>query len=219
MELWIAASDGLEYSTIKQRSEHKRLHIDPFIGSLKLASLTTPRVYALDQQLRDNGCSLAMRRKILTSVKMMLTHSQRTGRVAQNVALAVRIKTDDKRQHAPLRAGRGLPQAGKSFAPSSTRQRAAGDHGLSQRSSPGMRASELRGLPWANVASRRRRYPRSPAGRPLGQRWQAEKQSRQSGHSASADGSQCAAATIGKAAGSISSSLIIKATLRATTTC
>ena len=150
MELWIAASDGLEYSTIKQRREHKRLHIDPCIGSLKLASLTTPRVYALDRQLRDNGCSLAMRRKVLTSVKMMLTHCQRTGRVAQNVALAVRIKADDKRDHAPLRAGVDFPSREElrtilDKAEGRWRPR------VITAIFTGMRASELRGLPWENV--------------------------------------------------------------------
>jgi integrase len=152
MGLWIAASeaDGLEYSTVKQRQEHKRLHIDPFIGSDKLAALTTPRVYELDTKLREAGRSLPMRRKVLTSLKMMLTYCQRTGRVAQNVALAVKIKADDQRDVAPVRAGVDFPDRDELRT---ILDKAEGPLRplIVAAILTGMRASELRGLPWANV--------------------------------------------------------------------
>jgi hypothetical protein len=111
MDLWIAGgeADGLEYSTVRQRQEHKRLHIDPFIGNDKLATLTAPRVYELDSKLRDAGRSFPMRRKVLTSLKTMLKFCQGQGKVAQNVALAVKIKSDSKRDVAPVRAGVNFP--------------------------------------------------------------------------------------------------------------
>lgn len=152
MAQWIEAgeADGLEFSTIKQRKEHKRLHIDPFIGATKLASLTAPKVYALDKQLREAGRSLAMRRKVLTSIKMMLKFCQGRGLVAQNVAIAVRIKSDNQRDVAPLRAGVDFPSREElrtilDKATGRWRPRAI------TFIFTGMRASELRGLPWSNV--------------------------------------------------------------------
>jgi hypothetical protein len=43
-EIWIAECDaeGLERSTVLQRRQHLRLHINPFIGANRLADLTTP---------------------------------------------------------------------------------------------------------------------------------------------------------------------------------
>ena len=152
MGLWIAAgeADGLEHSTVKQRQEHRRLHIDPIIGTDKLASLTAPGVYEFDDQLRKAGRSLAMRRKVLTSLKMMLTYCQRTGRLAQNVALAVKIKSDDQRDVAPVRAGVDFPDREElrtilDKAEGRWRPR------VITFIFTGMRTSELRGLPRCNI--------------------------------------------------------------------
>src|SRR5262249_9433189 len=73
-ERWIAhcEAEGLEFSTIKQRRQHLNLHIAPFIGREKLSSLTTPRIYQFDGDLRKVGRSIAMRRKVLTNIKTML---------------------------------------------------------------------------------------------------------------------------------------------------
>ena len=150
--MWIAAgeADGLEHSTVKQRQEHRRLHIDPIIGTDKLASLTAPRVYEFDDQVRKAGRSLAMRRKVLTSLKMMLTYCQRTGRLAQNVALAVKIKSDDQRDVAPVRAGVDFPDREElrtilDKAEGRWRPR------VITFIFTGMRTSELRGLPRCNI--------------------------------------------------------------------
>ncbi len=151
-DLWIAAgeADRLEYSTIKQRKEHKRLHIDPFIGGDKLASLTAPGVYEFIDNLRKAGRSLAMRRKVLTSLKMMLKYCQGRAKVAQNVALAVKIKSDDQRGVAPVRAGVDFPDRDElrtilDKAQGRWRVRAI------TFIFTGMRTSELRGLPKGNV--------------------------------------------------------------------
>ena len=152
LTLWIAdgEANGLEYSSIKQRQEHKLLHIDPFIGADKLATLTAPRVYELDNKLREAGRSLAMRRKVLTSLKTMLKFCQGQGKVAQNVALAVEIKTDAKRDVAPLRAGVDFPNREELRT---ILDKAVGVWRPLALTAifTGMRASELRGLPWCNV--------------------------------------------------------------------
>ena len=151
-DLWIAdcEANGLEYGTIKQRKEHKRLHIDPSIGGDKLSALTAPGIYEFDDKLRKAGRSLAMRRKVQTNLKTMLKFCQGKGKVAQNVAKAVTIKNDDKRDEAPVRAGVDFPNRDELRT---ILDKAEG------RWRPlvivaiftGMRASELRGLPWSNV--------------------------------------------------------------------
>jgi integrase len=151
-DLWIAdcQANELEYGTIKQRKEHKRLHVDPFIGGDKLAALTAPRVYDFDDQLRKAGRSLAMRRKVLTNLKTMLTFCQGKGKVAQNVARGVKIRSDAQRDVAPVRAGVDFPDREELRT---ILDKAAGRWRplIVTAIFTGMRASELRGLPWSNV--------------------------------------------------------------------
>jgi len=49
-------------------------------------------IHDFDSRLRDTGRSLAMRRKVLGSLKTMLSFAQGRGLVSQNVARDVRIK-------------------------------------------------------------------------------------------------------------------------------
>jgi integrase len=153
MERWVThcQAEGLEHSTIKQRRQHLNLHIAPFIGREKLASLTTPRIYQFDTDLRKAGRSVAMRRAVLTNLKTVLSFSQGQGLVAQNVALPVKIRGDERRKAtAHLKEGRDFP--------SKAELRLLIDN-ASPRWRPflitavfsGMRASELRGLCWRDV--------------------------------------------------------------------
>ena len=152
-ERWIAhcEAEGLEHSTIKQRRQHLNLHIAPFIGREKLASLTTPRIYQFDADLRKAGRSVAMRRAVLTNLKTILTFCQGQGLVAQNVARGVKVKNDDRRNaSAPLGEGRDFPSKAEirgllDRAPA--RWRAF----IITAIFTGMRASELRGLTWKDV--------------------------------------------------------------------
>jgi integrase len=91
-----------------------------------------------------------MRRKVLSSLKSMLTFCQGKGRVAQNVASAVKIKSDDKRDMAPIRAGVDFPSRDELRT---ILEKAEGRWRplITTAIFTGMRASELRGLPWANV--------------------------------------------------------------------
>ena len=152
MERWLAncEADGLEFGTIRQRRQHMRLHIVPFIGGTKLPSLTTPRVYQFDAELRGAGRSLAMRRKVITSLKTMLTFAQGQGLVAQNVARSVRIKVDRQTNTGPLREGEDYPTKAEirtllDKAPD--RWRAF----IVIAIFTGLRASELRGLRWEDI--------------------------------------------------------------------
>ncbi len=152
-ERWIAdcEANGLEFGTIKQRKEHLRLHVAPFLGGEKLSSLTMHRVHQFDADLRKNKRSLSMRRKVLTNMKTMLTFAQSQGLVAQNVARGVKIKDSERRA-----AGRML-RDGVNF-PTRAELRTIMEQATG-RWRPliitaiftGMRASELRGLLWKNV--------------------------------------------------------------------
>lgn len=148
VELWIShsAAEGLERSTIEPRKRHLKLHIAPFIGRVKLAELTTPKVNAFLDQLRDAGRSAAMRRKVLTSLGAALSFAKGRGLVAQNVALGIKVRSDDRhRANGPL-------------FPTKEELKLLIDR-VPERWRPyivtaiftGMRASELRGLRWCDV--------------------------------------------------------------------
>lgn len=155
VRLWIAhcVDEGLERSTIEQRRRHLTLHIAPFIGRVKLADLTTPRVNGFMDQLRDSDPprSVAMRRKILTSLNTALSFARGRGLVAQNVALGVNVRSDDRQKASgPLKAGRDFPSKEElrrliDNAPPPWRPF------IVTAIFTGMRASELRGLRWCDV--------------------------------------------------------------------
>jgi integrase len=152
-ELWIAdcEANGLEYGTIKQRREHLKLHIAPFIGREKLSDLTTPRINRFLVELRDNGRSLAMRRKVLANLKTILSFAQGQGLVAQNVARSVRVKGDNREAgDGPVRAGVDFPNR-KELNAIITKTAGRWRPFALTAMFTGMRASELRGLTWADV--------------------------------------------------------------------
>jgi integrase len=153
MQRWIEHSEaeGLEFGTIRQRRQHLRLHVGPFIGREKLSDLTVPRIHQFDAQLRAAGRSLPMRRKVLTNLKTALSFAQSRGLVAQNVARGVRIGgADDREANGPLREGVDYPSR------SELKALLDNAHGrwrpfLITAMFTGMRASELRGLQWQDV--------------------------------------------------------------------
>ena len=148
LDSWIdhCIDEGLERSTIEQRRRHAKLHIVPFIGRVKLAELTTPRVNAFMDALRDNGRSVAMRRKILTSLSTALSFAKGRGLVAQNVALGIKVRSDERHKaNSPLFPTKAelkllIDQAPERWRPY-----------IVTAIFTGMRASELRGLRWCDV--------------------------------------------------------------------
>src|SRR5262249_26972730 len=97
-DLWLkhCINEGLERSTIEQRERHLKLHIAPFIGRVTLAELTTPRIHGFMDQLRDAERSVAMRRKVLTSLSTALAFAKGRGMIAQNAALGVKVRSDER---------------------------------------------------------------------------------------------------------------------------
>ena len=152
-QLWLTdcEANGLEFGTVRQRRQHLKTHVAPFIGRRKLAELTTPLVYEFDSKLREGGRSLPMRRKVLTNLKTMLTFAQGRGLVAQNVARGVRIKADNREAASgPLRAGVDFPtmaELNTLIENSAGRWRPF----IVTAVFTGMRLSELHGLRWSDV--------------------------------------------------------------------
>ena len=161
--MWIATAEaaGLERTTVAQYGQHKRLHIDPFIGSWKLSSLSIPSIREFEDTLRTEGRSPAMIRKVLVSLGTMIADAQERGLTARNPVRDVRVRRGGKerraerRQKGKLRVGVHIPR---------TDEIKAIVGALEGRWRPilltaiftGLRASELRGLRWSDLDLDRR---------------------------------------------------------------
>ncbi len=154
-EHWIARceADKLERATILQYRQHLANHVTPHIGAVKLADLTGPQVASFDRQLHKAGASDSMRRKVLVSLSSLLRLAMREGEINRNPADGHRVKAN-KRARRKLKIGVDIP---------SLDEIRAFLEALNERWRPffltavftGMRASELRGLKWANVDLKR----------------------------------------------------------------
>lgn len=143
--------EGRERSTLAQYRQHAA-HIKARIGGKTLAELTTPRINAFRDDLLAH-MSRALAKKVLTSLKSLLSDAKRRGNVAQNVALDVSI-SPDKRGKSKLKVGVDIPRpdeikaiVGKLNGPRRPL--------ILTAIFTGLRASELRGLRWADVDLKR----------------------------------------------------------------
>jgi integrase len=155
LEMWIAdcRAEGLERSTIEQRGQYARDHINPHIGSVRVSQLTTPMVNSLADKLRD-GTELAPAtcKKVIVTLGTALAFAQDRGLIAQNVAAArsKKRRSNDRHTAAKLKAGVDFPtkpelKALIDTAPSRWRPF------IVTAIFSGLRASELRGLRWEDV--------------------------------------------------------------------
>jgi integrase len=155
-ELWLGRGrrEDLEQSTLDAYGQHVALHICPQIGTKRLNQLTKPAIEEYRDWLLDNGRSRAMAKRVLRSLTSILKEAQRVGYVAQNVAQGVTVK----------RSGRDKKIA---TPPSKEHMRllikATAADGAKPIDKPlllvllfaGLRASEVRALPWRNVDLRK----------------------------------------------------------------
>lgn len=155
-KLWIADRDtaGLERSTLTQYRQHLDLHIVPRIGAVKLPKLTVPTVRAFQDDLRKAGLSPAMVRKVTVSLGSLLADAQERGLVAHNAVRDManrRAKTNgDRRQKRKLQVGVDIPTPAE-VATMLGHAKGKFRPMLVTAVFTGMRASELRGLRWADV--------------------------------------------------------------------
>jgi len=159
---WIDSGEAaaLERTTLEQYRQHLDLHITPELGAVKLAQLTAPMVRQFEDRLRTDR-SPAMVRKVLGSLGAILADAQERGLVAQNVVRSLRRqRRRGKDRHAEKRE-KGRLKIGVDI-PTPDEVRAIIPH-LSGRWRPmlltavftGLRASELRGLRWADIDLKR----------------------------------------------------------------
>lgn len=159
-DAWVSRkkSVGRTATTVKQYEEHVRCHIKPLLGKDKLSRLSTVRVEwfvdrllgidADGQQTLPVLCSLALARKVLTSLKSLLKEAQRKGRVAQNVALPVKVESSARHDAVvviPTKAELRLML--DKVTTLATRWRPL----LIVAMFTGLRPSELRGLCWDDI--------------------------------------------------------------------
>jgi integrase len=158
-DLWLKAGklNGLERSTLKSYHAEVRHHIVPLLGRVKLADLSTPRIQRFADALIERPMasdsaqklSRSMARKVLSSLKGILREAQRQGLLAKDPARPVSIRVSN-RGVTKVHAGQDFPrkdEANAILANASGRLRPL----IVTAIFTGMRASELRGLRWADV--------------------------------------------------------------------
>ncbi len=168
-ELWITAAEksGLERTTIDSYRQHLRFHIVPYLGRMRLSQLSAPMVRRFEDNLRHgeppagstetHERSQAMTKKILGSFGALLADAQENGLVARNVVRDLRSRRrrgkerrHERRQKGKLKIGVDVPTREEIKAIISAaegRWRPL----LQTAVFTGLRASELRGLRWADI--------------------------------------------------------------------
>jgi integrase len=167
-KLWIETGEarGLERATTAAYRQHLRLHIEPYLGAVKLSQLSAPMVREFEDRLARGDMpagaepqprTQAMIRKIRVSLSSLLSDAQERGLVSRNVVRDLRKtrrrgaeRQAERRQRGKLKVGVDIP----------TREEIKAIVGAAKgRWRPlllaaiftGLRASELRGLRWEDV--------------------------------------------------------------------
>jgi integrase len=148
---WLDAikAKGRERSTLKSYEEQLRLHIKPRIGHLRLNQLTLPIIADFEDRLRRD-LSPSMVRRLMGSLRRMLSNAQTRGLVARNVARDMPRDRRSDRDDEPLRVGVDIPTIEEVRAilhAAHGRWRAL----LILDAFSGLRSSELRGLRWTDL--------------------------------------------------------------------
>jgi integrase len=152
---WVAkaAADGLERSTVRQYEQHLA-HMLPLIGPTKLAALTPASVQNFRNQLINDKHSLMMADRIVSSLGSILAGAMAVGQVSRNV-VREQARHDRRRSRVEKRHKRRL-EVGVDI-PTKAELNAIIEHAGNMRPLivtaifTGLRASELRGLPWGAV--------------------------------------------------------------------
>lgn len=152
--MWIARCerDRLELSTLRAYQRHVDNDITPRIGTVKLSRLSVPAINAFVDQMRADGRSADMTKRVLRSLSAIVQEAQRRGLVAAN----------NVREAQPPRISRRGES--RPTTPTKDELRAILD-ATPDRHRPlmltaiftGLRASEIRGLLWSDVDLKTRR--------------------------------------------------------------
>jgi integrase len=124
-EDWLRAAElnNLERATVASYRQIVSRHIVPRLGKHKLASLSTPKIHGFVDALLADGVSRAMTRKVLVSLKSLVSDARRPGAASKDRAGTARprLDRDDTRHLRPpvpawrrrCRAGGGRTQAAR----------------------------------------------------------------------------------------------------------
>jgi integrase len=161
-QLWLATAETnkLERTTIDGYKQHLALHIEPFLGSTKLSDLSMPMVREFEDKLsadRTTPRSLALIKKVRGSLGAILADAQERGLVTRNVVRELRSgrrrgkeRRADRRQKGKLKVGIDIPSPAEIKAIIEAADGRWRPFFLTAIFT-GLRASELRGLRWADV--------------------------------------------------------------------
>jgi integrase len=147
-ELWLARArrERLEAATILNYAIHVKSHLVPFIGSVRLNRLSVAALTGLRNALLDAGRSPDLARGVLTSLFGIIRAGQRAGLTSiNNLPLIERVRQgrEVKRPVAPSQE----ELTALLNAAQSPRDRVL----LNLALFAGLRASEIRGLTWADI--------------------------------------------------------------------
>ena len=150
-----AQNDGLEPSTLASYEQFIRLHIEPFIGVVRLVDLTAAGVEDFRNRLRREGRSSVMVSKTVTALVGIVNHAMSLGLASRNpvreaVQYGKRRQRLSARHTARLEVGVDIPTKDELrliLAHAVERWRPI----IVTAIFTGLRASELRGLTWKDV--------------------------------------------------------------------
>ncbi len=147
-KLWVERTERLqlERSTYDDYEQVARLHIIPLIGNIKLIDLTEARIERFRDELLDTR-SYDRASRALLHLKMALEDARRIGLTSKNPAKDVRIKGRARhRSDVEILSKKELVSFLGAAKDTGERENAFAHLLLA-----GMRASEIRGLPWENT--------------------------------------------------------------------
>jgi len=152
-ELWLARGkrENLEGSTLDAYDQHVRLHIKPFLGAKKLNQLTQPMIEEFREQLLDTGRSRAMAIRVVRSLTSIVKEAKRLGHVAKNVCEDVTVQRKAREKEKVVPPTKEQIRALIKAADAMGNSRPMAKPMLMVFVYAGLRASELRALPWRNV--------------------------------------------------------------------
>jgi integrase len=166
--LWLETGDkaGLERSTFAAYRQHLKLHIEPYLGSVKLSQLSAPMVREFEDKLARGDMpegadpqprTRVMVRKVRVSLSSLLSDAQERGLVSRNVVRDLRRtrargveRKAERRQKGKLKIGIDIPTREEIKAIVET-AKGRWHPVLLTAIFTGLRASELRGLRWTDV--------------------------------------------------------------------
>ncbi len=146
-EQWIKRGEreNLEVSTLAAYRQHVKLHIVPLCGDRKLSQITRPMAEGWRDDLMDK-LSRPMASRVLRSLTAIISEAQGRGHVAQNVVAGVKMRRAKREKPKIVIPTKAELKAVLEAASASAEPMA---HPLALLAIfAGLRASELRGLPW-----------------------------------------------------------------------